>query len=86
MKVSWTELAVPGLLLLWAPRHPERFPRVEALAREQGWKVATRRQQQWPAGQAARLWRAEHRQAHKARPQRPRRQALGHGGILGFCR
>ncbi|WP_369349963.1 lipid IV(A) 3-deoxy-D-manno-octulosonic acid transferase [Stenotrophomonas sp. JAG2] len=40
--------AVPGLLLLWAPRHPERFPRVEALAREQGWKVATRRQQQWP--------------------------------------
>ncbi|MGE8249461.1 MAG: lipid IV(A) 3-deoxy-D-manno-octulosonic acid transferase, partial [Stenotrophomonas bentonitica] len=40
--------AVPGLLLLWAPRHPERFPKVEALAREQGWKVATRRQQQWP--------------------------------------
>ncbi|MER2177241.1 MAG: lipid IV(A) 3-deoxy-D-manno-octulosonic acid transferase [Stenotrophomonas maltophilia] len=40
--------AVPGLLLLWAPRHPERFPRVEALAREQGWKVATRRQQHWP--------------------------------------
>lgn len=40
--------ALPGLLLLWAPRHPERFPRVEALAREQGWKVATRRQQQWP--------------------------------------
>ena len=40
--------AVPGLLLLWAPRHPERFPRVEALAREQGWKGATRRQQQWP--------------------------------------
>ena len=39
---------VPGLLLLWAPRHPERFPRVEALAREQGWKVSTRRQQQWP--------------------------------------
>ena len=39
---------MPGLLLLWAPRHPERFPRVEALAREQGWKVATRRQQQWP--------------------------------------
>ncbi len=40
--------AVPGLLLLWAPRHPERFARVEALAREQGWNVATRRQQQWP--------------------------------------
>lgn len=39
----------PDLLLLWAPRHPERFARVEALAREQGWEVATRRQQQWPA-------------------------------------
>ncbi|MEE7547722.1 3-deoxy-D-manno-octulosonic acid transferase, partial [Xanthomonas sp. Kuri4-1] len=31
----------PDLLLLWAPRHPERFSRVEALARERGWKVAT---------------------------------------------
>ncbi|MDV3467598.1 lipid IV(A) 3-deoxy-D-manno-octulosonic acid transferase [Stenotrophomonas sp. C3(2023)] len=39
----------PELLLLWAPRHPERFGRVEALARDQGWKVATRRGQQWPA-------------------------------------
>ncbi len=39
---------IPNLLLLWAPRHPERFPRVEALAREQGWKVSTRRQQHWP--------------------------------------
>ncbi|KAF1014726.1 MAG: 3-deoxy-D-manno-octulosonic acid transferase [Stenotrophomonas maltophilia] len=39
----------PGLLLLWAPRHPERFAKVEALAREQGWSVATRRAQQWPA-------------------------------------
>ncbi len=38
----------PDLLLLWAPRHPERFPRVEAAALEQGWKVATRRQQRWP--------------------------------------
>lgn len=38
----------PGLLLLWAPRHPERFARVEALARDQGWQVATRRAQQWP--------------------------------------
>ncbi|MEG0186744.1 MAG: 3-deoxy-D-manno-octulosonic acid transferase, partial [Stenotrophomonas sp.] len=38
----------PDLLLLWAPRHPERFPRVEALAREQGWNVATRRAQKWP--------------------------------------
>lgn len=38
----------PQLLLLWAPRHPERFARVDALAREQGWQVATRRAQQWP--------------------------------------
>jgi len=40
----------PGLLLLWAPRHPERFARVETLARDQGWQVATRRVQQWPDG------------------------------------
>jgi len=40
--------AVPGLLLLWAPRHPERFGKVEALAREQGWRVGTRRHQTWP--------------------------------------
>lgn len=38
----------PGLLLLWVPRHPERFGRVEALAREQGWQVATRTAQGWP--------------------------------------
>lgn len=38
----------PDALLLWAPRHPERFAKVEALAREQGWTVATRREQQWP--------------------------------------
>ena len=38
----------PDALLLWAPRHPERFARVEALAREQGWQVATRSAQQWP--------------------------------------
>ncbi len=38
----------PGLLLLWAPRHPERFAKVEALAREAGWQVSTRRAQQWP--------------------------------------
>lgn len=41
----------PDLLLLWAPRHPERFARVEALARDQGWRVATRRQQQWPGAE-----------------------------------
>ena len=38
----------PDLLLLWAPRHPERFPKVEVLARERGWSVATRRAQHWP--------------------------------------
>jgi len=38
----------PGLLLLWAPRHPERFAKVEALAREPGWQVSTRRTQHWP--------------------------------------
>ncbi|PPJ41396.1 MULTISPECIES: lipid IV(A) 3-deoxy-D-manno-octulosonic acid transferase [unclassified Pseudoxanthomonas] len=39
----------PNLLLLWAPRHPERFPRVAEGAREAGWKVGTRRADQWPA-------------------------------------
>ncbi len=39
----------PDALLLWAPRHPERFARVEALARGQGWRVATRSVEQWPA-------------------------------------
>ncbi|MRG99431.1 lipid IV(A) 3-deoxy-D-manno-octulosonic acid transferase [Xanthomonas sontii] len=43
----------PDLLLLWAPRHPERFAKVEALARDQGWRVATRRQQQWPGAEDA---------------------------------
>ena len=40
----------PNLLLLWAPRHPERFPRVVDGARDAGWKVGTRRADQWPAG------------------------------------
>ncbi len=39
----------PDALLLWAPRHPERFAKVEALARGQGWRVATRSVEQWPA-------------------------------------
>jgi len=39
----------PNLLLLWAPRHPERFPRVAEGARDAGWKVGTRRADQWPA-------------------------------------
>lgn len=38
----------PDLLLLWAPRHPERFPRVAELAQSNGWKVALRRDVTWP--------------------------------------
>ncbi|WP_334179195.1 lipid IV(A) 3-deoxy-D-manno-octulosonic acid transferase [Pseudoxanthomonas sp.] len=38
----------PDLLLLWAPRHPERFPRVADAAREAGWNVGTRRGDRWP--------------------------------------
>ncbi|MET0815395.1 MAG: 3-deoxy-D-manno-octulosonic acid transferase, partial [Pseudoxanthomonas sp.] len=38
----------PDLLLLWAPRHPERFPRVAEQAQAAGWKVATRRRTVWP--------------------------------------
>lgn len=38
----------PDLLLLWAPRHPERFPRVTDLAVSAGWQVCTRRTASWP--------------------------------------
>jgi len=38
----------PGLLLLWAPRHPERFRVASQLAVEAGWRVATRRLTHWP--------------------------------------
>ena len=38
----------PELLLLWAPRHPERFGRVAEQAQAAGWKVATRRKSIWP--------------------------------------
>jgi len=38
----------PDLLLLWAPRHPERFKPVERKAVEAGWRVATRRLTHWP--------------------------------------
>ena len=38
----------PGLLLLWAPRHPERFRPVAELARSAGWPVSTRSGAQWP--------------------------------------
>ena len=39
----------PDLLLLWAPRHPERFPRVADAARAAGWNVGTRRGERWPS-------------------------------------
>jgi 3-deoxy-D-manno-octulosonic-acid transferase len=38
----------PEALLLWAPRHPERFRAVQQRASEAGLVVATRSQQQWP--------------------------------------
>ncbi|WP_372018274.1 lipid IV(A) 3-deoxy-D-manno-octulosonic acid transferase [Pseudoxanthomonas sp. 10H] len=38
----------PDLLLLWAPRHPERFARVQALAGDAGWRVGTRTRGTWP--------------------------------------
>lgn len=38
----------PDLLLLWAPRHPERFGRVAEQAQAAGWKVATRTKSSWP--------------------------------------
>lgn len=38
----------PDLLLLWAPRHPERFPRVQELVTTAGLRVATRTAQRWP--------------------------------------
>lgn len=39
----------PDLLLLWAPRHPERFGRAAELAREAGFHVGSRRADTWPA-------------------------------------
>ena len=38
----------PDLLLLWAPRHPERFRAVVDHAHGAGWRVATRRLTRWP--------------------------------------
>ncbi len=38
----------PDLLLLWAPRHPERFRAVAQQAVEAGWRVSTRRLTHWP--------------------------------------
>lgn len=39
----------PGLVLIWVPRHPERFSAVEALCRDQGWQVQTRSRQSLPS-------------------------------------
>lgn len=38
----------PDALLLWAPRHPERFRGVTQQAIDAGWRVATRQLTQWP--------------------------------------
>lgn len=38
----------PDLLLLWAPRHPERFRQVAEHARAAGWQIATRSRARWP--------------------------------------
>ena len=39
----------PDALMLWAPRHPERFRAVVQRARDAGLRVATRSEQLWPA-------------------------------------
>ncbi|BCT92649.1 3-deoxy-D-manno-octulosonic acid transferase [Lysobacter helvus] len=38
----------PELLLVWAPRHPERFRAAVDHAHAAGWRVATRRLTRWP--------------------------------------
>ena len=38
----------PDLLMLWAPRHPERFRGAAQQAVEAGWAVATRKLTHWP--------------------------------------
>ncbi|GGJ98474.1 lipid IV(A) 3-deoxy-D-manno-octulosonic acid transferase [Luteimonas terricola] len=40
----------PDLVLLWAPRHPERFRPVAQACVEAGWRVATRKLTRWPDG------------------------------------
>ena len=42
----------PGALLLWAPRHPERFRAVAELARGKGYVTATRSEDTWPDADA----------------------------------
>ena len=39
----------PGILLIWAPRHPERFRAVAVGAQSLGFKVSTRSVAQWPS-------------------------------------
>lgn len=41
----------PEALLLWAPRHPERFRAVAQQAREAGFRVATRSEDSWPSAE-----------------------------------
>jgi 3-deoxy-D-manno-octulosonic-acid transferase len=41
-------LQYPDALLLWAPRHPERFRTVAQHAFDAGFAVATRSEQHWP--------------------------------------
>ncbi len=43
----------PDLLLLWAPRHPERFRAAIEHAHAAGWQVATRRLTRWPGADDA---------------------------------
>lgn len=43
----------PDLLMLWAPRHPERFRGAAQRAVDAGWRVATRRLTQWPDAEDA---------------------------------
>ncbi len=43
----------PDLLLLWAPRHPERFRLVADHARSAGWSVAMRSRGRWPRAEDA---------------------------------
>lgn len=40
----------PDLLLIWAPRHPERFRSAMQLGVDAGWRVATRALTTWPDG------------------------------------
>ena len=43
LRVRW-----PHLLLLWAPRHPERFKAVTQASVDAGWRVSTRKLTRWP--------------------------------------